>query len=153
MMTSSLIEAVRDSYDSRRSCLDPNWMASHRAAAAAAELAEAWRQRAVAVSSRVAYPVPGDEAEIQRRHATRLRLAEGPLQLFVASQLALLDQMAYMAVADQAGLREPALGVLIDSARRRSRMSHVLSQAVEAEHAMNRLWSLQIAVREQGDRS
>ena len=94
-----------------------------------------------------------DEAEIQRRHATRLRLAEGPLQLFVASQLALLDQMAYMVVASQAGLREPALGVLIDSARRRSRMSHVLSQAVEAEHAMNRLWRLQIAVREPGDRS
>ena len=148
-----LMEAVRDSYDNRRSCLDPNWMASQRAAPAAAELAEAWRQRAVAVSSRVAHPVPGDEAEIQRRHATRLRLAEGPLQLFVASQLALLDQMAYMAVADQAGLREPALGVLIDSARRRSRMSHVLSQAVEAERAMNRLWRLQIAVREQGDRS
>ncbi len=148
-----LMEAVRDSYDSRRSCLDPNWMASHRAAPAAAELAEAWRQRAVAVSSRVGHPVPGDEAEIQRRQATRLRLAEGPLQLFVASQLALLDQMAYMAVADQPGLREPALGVLIDSARRRGRMSDVLSQAVEAERAMNRLWSLQIAVGAQEDRS
>ena len=73
--------------------------------------------------------------------------------MFVASQLALLDQMAYMAVADQAGLREPVLGVLIDSARRRSRMSHVLSQAVEVEHAMNRLWRLQIAVREPGDES
>jgi len=148
-----LMEAVRDSYDSRRSCLDANWMPSNRAAPAAAELAEAWRQRAVAVSTGVVRPVPGDEAEIQRRHATRLRLAEGPLQLFVASQLALLDQMAYMAVADQAGLREPALGVLIDSARRRSRMSHVLSQAVEAERAMNRLWHLQIAVGEHGDRS
>ena len=148
-----LMEAVRESYDSRRSCLDPNWMPSQRAATAAGQLAEAWRQRAVAVSSQARHPVPGDEAEIQRRHATRLRLAEGPLQMFVASQLALLDQMAYMAVADQAGLREPALGVLIDSARRRSRMSHVLSQAVEAEHAMNRLWSLQIAVQEQGDES
>ncbi len=148
-----LMEAVRDSYDSRRSCLDPNWMASYRAARAAAELAEAWRQRALAVATQVRYRVPGDEAEIQRRHATRLRLAEGPLQLFVASQLSLLDQMAYMAVADQPGLRDPALGVLIDSARRRSRMSHVLSQAVEAEHAMNRLWRMQIAVGDQGDQS
>ena len=148
-----LMEAVRDSYDSRRSCLDPNWMPTPRASPAAAELAEAWRQRAVAASIQVGHPVPGDEAEIQRRHATRFRLAEGPLQLFVASQLALLDQMAYMAVADQPGLREPALTVLIDSARRRSRMSDVLSQAVEAERAMNRLWRLQIAVGEQGDRS
>ncbi len=148
-----LMESVRDSYDSRRSCLDANWRPSNRAAPAAAELAEAWRQRAVAVSAQVGRPVPGDEAEIQRRHATRLRLAEGPLQLFVASQLALLDQMAYMAVADRPGLREPVLGVLIDSARRRSRMSDVLSQAVEAERAMNRLWRLQIAVGEQGDQS
>jgi hypothetical protein len=148
-----LTESLRESYDSRRSCLDPNGMPSQGAATAAAELAEAWRQRAQAVSSQVGYPVPGNEAELQRRHATRLRLAEGPLQVFVASQLALLDQMAYMAVADQAGLREPVLGVLIDSARQRSRMSHVLSQAIEAEHAMNRLWSLQIAVQEKGDES
>jgi len=148
-----LMEAVRDSYDSRRSCLDSNWMPSQRAAPAAAELAEAWRQRALAVTTRVRYRVPGDEAEIQRRHATRLRLADGPLQMFVASQLALLDQMAYMAVADQAGLRDPAIGVLIDSARRRSRMSHVLAQAVEAERAMNRLWRLQIAVTEPGGQS
>ncbi len=148
----ALMEAVRNSYDSRRSCLDPHWMPSNRVSAAAAELAEAWRQKAASVSALVAHPVPGGEAEIQRRHATRLRLAEGPLQLFVAGQLALLDQMAYLAVADQPALREPVLGVLLDSARRRGRMAQVLSQAVEVEHAMSRLWSLQFSVR-QGDRT
>ena len=72
----------------------------------------------------------------------------------MAGQLAVLDQMAYLAVASQPALRERAIGVLIDSARRRNRMTHVLEQAVEAERAMGRLWSLQFAVvREQDDRS
>ena len=147
------MDSIHRSYDSRRSCLDRQSRPSSTAHEAAIDLAEAWRRRAAAPSERSPDPVPGDEVEIQRRHTTRLRLAEGPLQRFVAGQLAVLDQMARMAVTDQPLLREPVLGVLIDSTRRRSVMSHVLAQALEVEQAMTRLWSLQIAVREPEDQS
>ena len=146
------MEAVHRSYDSRRSCLDSRSRPSSSADVAAIDLAEAWRQR-TGPGDRNPDPVPGDAVEIHRRHTTRLRLAEGPLQRFVAGQLALLDQMAYLAVAEQPALREPALGVLIDSTRRRGAISHVLGQALEVERAMTRLWSLQIAVREPEDRT
>jgi len=147
------MDSIHRSYDSRRSCLDRHSRPSSTAHDAAIDLAEAWRLRAAAPSERSPHPVPGDEVEIQRRHTTRLRLAEGPLQRFVAGQLAVLDQMAYVAVTEQPLLREPVLGVLIDSTRRRSVMSHVLAQALEVEQAMTRLWSLQIAVREPEDQS
>jgi len=146
------MEAVHRSYDSRRSCLDRRSRPSTSADVAAIDLAEAWRQR-TPPSDLAPDPVPGDAVEIHRRNTTRLRLAEGPLQRFVAGQLAVLDQMAYLAVAEQPALREPALGVLIDSTRRRSAMSHVLAQALEVERAMTRLWSLQIAVHEPEDRT
>ena len=145
--TDQQMESVRECYDSRRACLDPQWTPSATPDLAAAELAESWGRRATEAPT--ADPVPGDPVEIQRRHEMRLRLAQGPLQRLVAGQLAVLDQMAYLAVAAQAELREPVIGVLLDSARRRGQMSHVLEQAVEAERAMGRIWSLQIVVDEE----
>jgi hypothetical protein len=140
--THEQMDRVRDCYDSRRACLDPNWTPSAGPDQAAAQLAESWRRRAT--DAPTADPVPGDPVEIQRRHEMRLRLAQGPLQRFVAGQLVVLDQMALMAVAAQPHLRARVIGVLGDSLRRRGQMTHVLEQAVEVEKAMGRIWSLQI---------
>ena len=108
--------------------------------------------RCAGTETSVADPVPGDPVEIQRRRQVRLRLAEGPIQRFLAGQLAVLDQMAYVASAEP-GVGPPAAGVLADSARRRSGMTHVLDQAIEAELAMSRIRALQLSTSARDDRS
>ena len=109
-------------------------------------LLKAWRDRAALV--RVSDPVPGDLNELQRRHAVRLRLTQGSLQRFVATQVGLLELMTYLAVAEQPGLREPLADLLAESARRRAGMTHVLEQAVDVERAIARLWQTQLAVND-----
>ncbi len=146
------MENVLDAYNGRRACLDAEWASAsltmpHRAAAA---LAESWWDRA-ALAGHVAradeHSVPGSPVELERRRATRLRVADGPLQQFVAAQLSVLDLMAFEAAAAQPVLGGQIRGLLDESARRRSEAGHVLAQAIEAERAMGRLWKLQIAVR------
>ena len=139
--------AVVEAYTHRRAALEPETpgTASLVPHEAAAGLHDAWRDRAAAVTS-------GDTtltgvAELERRHATRLRLAEGPLQQFVATQVGVLEAMAYVVVAEQPRRRASALAVLADSARQRGRVDHVLEQAVEAERAIGRVWALLVGVK------
>ena len=70
----------------------------------------------------------------------------GPIQAFIAAQLAVLDLMSYAAVAEQPARAEAAAAILAGSGRRRSRCAHALEQAIETEQAMGRVWRLQIAV-------
>ncbi|MHC4414547.1 MAG: hypothetical protein ACYS0G_04615 [Planctomycetota bacterium] len=138
---------VTEAYVSRQSALRRSGLASAAAAtpeAAASALLEAWRERAQSVI--VTVPPPDDLADLQRRHATRLRLAEGPLQRFVATQIGILEAMAYVTIAGQPARGSAALTILAESAGRRPGMTHVLEQAVEAERAIGRLWSLRLAL-------
>lgn len=133
-----LAAMVAQSYARRRNCIDPQSSLSAGSGGwhqAAEDLLNAWRSRAAAASV--------DVARIQRRQAARQRLAQGPLQEFVAMQITLLDVATEVVAAEQPALAAAARANFRDSARRRSGMSHVLDQAVEAEMAMGRLWNLQ----------
>src|SRR5690606_34980936 len=108
--------------------------------AAAALLAQAWLDKATLFSARD--PVPDTPAGLRRRNATRLRLADGPIQTMVAHQLAILDAITYITVAEQPELRDAAIEQLRESAAIRDRLENVLEQAVEVERAIARLWRL-----------
>jgi hypothetical protein len=151
------VEAVVASYANRRSALDPDWSraTSPLTPRSAAEgLARAWRRRATDALGDAAAGGSAARAlaDLQRRHAARLRLVAGPIQGFVAAQVAVLDQMAFAAVAEQRAWETAAAEILTESARRRSRSARVLEQAVEAERAIGRLWRMQIQTTE-ADRS
>ena len=144
------LRVVIESYGNRRSALDPDWSPATGIATvrdAAEGLADAWQQRSAAASGEAVEPGPERGlVDLQRRHATRLQLVAGPIQAFIAAQLAVLDLMTYAAVAEQPALAGAAAAILAESGRRRSRCAHALEQAIEAERAMGRVWRLQIAV-------
>ncbi len=117
---------------------------------AAQRLAEAWRDRATAVV--VADPVPGDLPALARRGATRRRLADGPIQQFVAAQLAVLDLMAYITTAEQPDQAAAGRELLSVTALRRARLGHVFAQAVDVERTIIAFWRLRISIEEGGDR-
>jgi hypothetical protein len=147
--------AVIRSYSDRRSTLGPGSSSATRvrtAREAAAELAEVWRRRVVgALGEEAEGPATaGGLVDLQRRHSTRLRLVSGPVQEFVATQLAILDLMAYAAVLEQPARTGAVAAILVESGRRRSRCARALVQAVEVERAMGRIWRLQIAVERGG---
>jgi len=110
------------------------------------QLLDAWRDRAAMYVP--SDPVPGDRMSLRRRHATRLRLAEGPIQRFLAHQLAALELIAYVTAAEQPRVAEQITGVLNAAAQRRGRARYVLQQAVETERAIARLFRLQMALPE-----
>ncbi|MHC4784669.1 MAG: hypothetical protein ACYTE6_01775 [Planctomycetota bacterium] len=148
--------AVIRSYADRRAALDPDASSATpaRTALEAAEgLGEAWRQRAMEALGEAAAgrATTGGLMDLQRRRATRLRLVSGPVQRFVAEQLAVLDLMAFAAVMDQPARAGEVAQILAESGRRRSRCARALEQTVEAERAMGRMWRLQIAVEGEGD--
>jgi len=68
----------------------------------------------------------------------------------VATQLAILDLMAYAAVLEQPARTRAVATILVESGRRRSRCAGALVQAVEVERTMGRIWRLQIAVESGG---
>ena len=69
-------------------------------------------------------------------------MARGPIQRFVAAQLAVLDLLAYATVAEQPARRAAALVILARSADQRRSMTQVLQQAVLIERTMIRMWRL-----------
>ena len=149
------MEAVQRVYVNRRSALQPQWTPSSADVSpyeAARGLAEAWEARAVS-GGPAASAVPAELPDLQRRQAARMRLAEGPLQQFVAAQIGVLELMAFVAVQEQPGLSDAVVLELADSARRRLEATNVLEQAVEGELAMGRLWRLQMVVDDSGDES
>ena len=111
---------------------------------AAQRLAEAYRDRAIAVI--VSDPVPGDLPALTRRDATRRRLAEGPIQRFVAAQLAVLDLLAYITTAEQPDQALAGRELLTAAAQRRARLGHVLAQSADVERTILAFWRVRIAI-------
>jgi hypothetical protein len=151
------VDAVVASYANRRLALEPDWSLSTSGLtprAAAEGVARAWRRRATDALGDAATggSAARELADLQRRQATRLRLVAGPIQGFVAAQIAVLDRMAFAAVAEQRAWEAAAGEILAESGRRRSRCAGVLEQSVEAERAIGRLWRMQIETAE-ADRS
>jgi hypothetical protein len=144
-------EALRLAYVAQTALLERASIASaspETPQASARALADAWLERARLVMA--ADPVPGDLAAIARRRGTRLSLAEGPIQTLVAEQLAVLDALCYITVAEQPGAAISATVLLAESAHARRRLEHVLAQALEVELAIGRMWALRMGLTSGG---
>ncbi|MCH8824275.1 MAG: hypothetical protein IH984_12320 [Planctomycetes bacterium] len=115
---------------------------------AAQQLAQAWRDRAI--SAIVSDPVPGDLSSIGRRAISRLSLAQGTLQQFVAQQLAVLDLLVYITSAEQPELAERLRSLLASATVRRSGINKVLNQATDIERTIMEVWSLRLDVSTTG---
>jgi hypothetical protein len=140
-------EALAESYDRRRE-LQARLPAAARSAEpeeAARALSEAWLGLAEASRSQ-AHPEWGSLDDLQRRRALRLQLAEGPLQRFVAEQLLVLELIGFVTAAEQPALAARAGRLVSESAAERSRMRHVLAQAVAVERAIGSLWQLRLGL-------
>lgn len=105
-------------------------------------LAEAWWDRVMRAAG--ATSATGDMPSLQRREELRNRLAEGPIQRFVAGQLTVLDLLAYVAVLEQPMMRGEINDLFERSAEARSACDHVLRQAVYAERAISQVWRLRL---------
>jgi hypothetical protein len=89
-------------------------------------------------------PAPADLPNIQRRHNTRLSLADGPIQNFIACQLTILDVTVYAAVAEQPVVRARALEIMRQHAAVRSRLGTALEQSLDIERAILEIWRLRL---------
>jgi hypothetical protein len=140
-----VMEPLVESYLARASLLRaaPPPAAVARAPQDAARLlAEAWAVRAA--STMTPSPIPDDLAALRQRHDTRRRLVTGPIQAMVAEQIAVLNYLAYVAVAERAGAEAAVVDVLGASADARRDADHVLLQAVMVERATAALWRLRL---------
>ena len=104
----------------------------------------AWRDRAT--SAIVSDPVPGDLSSLGRRQVTRLSLAQGTMQQFVAHQLAVLDLLVYITSAEQPELADQLRTLLANATERRSGINQVLNQAAEIERTILEIWSMRLDV-------
>lgn len=104
---------------------------------------QAWHDRAQLTL--VSSPAPADMPGLDKRQALRERMADGPVQQFIARQLGLLDLITYITVADQPELREAAVKLLRERGSRRGGMNTAMEQAVEAERAIASMWRLRMA--------
>ncbi|MEM7228824.1 MAG: hypothetical protein AAF432_08420 [Planctomycetota bacterium] len=87
-------------------------------------------------------PTPASLAVLDRRDLTRRELVEGPMQLFVVEQLALLDLLAYTTTAERPRRRAQVLQLLESGARERAAAQHVLDQSRAIEMVMLRIWAV-----------
>ncbi|MCI0630522.1 MAG: hypothetical protein L0Y44_07710, partial [Phycisphaerales bacterium] len=147
----SLVRTLADSYARRHSLLigqdhDPATVPA--AQRAAHVLAQTWATLAATSPVLQGDPVPDDLPGIQQRLETRLKLADGPIQTFLAHQVAILDLMGYITVSEQSKARSEATELIDKSAESRSRMGSVLEQAVETERAIVKMWKLRMPIDE-----
>ncbi len=90
-------------------------------------------------------------ADIERRHATRERLASSGLARLVSMQITLLDLIAYATVADQPALADSVQALRRRSAQQRRDARDVLEQAVIVERTIAELWMLRLQPTLLGD--
>lgn len=117
---------------------------------ASQRLRESWQHAASMLIA--SDPTPGELPVLARRHAVRLRLASGPVQQFVANQVAVADLLAYVVTAEKPHVRKHVELLLNEAIDTRRQANHVLNQAIETELSMARLWRLRMggAVEEDG---
>ena len=92
----------------------------------------------------VTEPVPAPLPELIARHQTRLRLSRGPVQAFVATQIAIADLLAFIAAAEQPGKGPEIRQLLDDSLDQRIGAGNILNQSLEVERLIARLWSIRM---------
>lgn len=110
----------------------------------AAILAQAWYE--LAEPLRVANPLPEALPGLRRRGAMRSRLVDGPIQQFAANQLAILELLAFVTVAEQPAKREAVAGILRASAIARDAATSVLEQSLVIERTALEVWHVRLGL-------
>jgi len=142
-----LAEALAESYADGARLLHPetaggvSW--SQPAEAVEAQVAE-WRT--IASRSMVSEPVPDALPVIERRHATRRALAQGPIERAVAGQITVLELLTYIATAEQPVLAAEARSLLERAAMERIEADHILEQSLRTELAITQIWMLRLEI-------
>jgi len=130
------------SYEARAESNPGRGRASDPPELTAAILRSGWRRQAEPL-----LPPPGlglTLDEVQRRRASRLELAQGPVQTFAAEQLAGAELMALVVAGEQPDQTEAVRVVLDDLARARQRARHIAEQIVAGEAASAALWGIRL---------
>lgn len=109
---------------------------------AAAVLRSQWRRQAEPLLPPPALALSLDEVE--RRRASRLELAEGPVQTFAAEQLASVELMALVVAGEQPDQAPAVRAILDDLARARQRARHITEQLAAGEVAASALWGVRL---------
>lgn len=122
--------------------------ASDRALRGASGLFRLWRFEAerlpnpAGVSSGVSAPIVLTLEQIDRRRESRLRVANGPAQQFVAEQAAIAEIFAYIVAAERPTTTVKATEIIAQLGTQRRDAAHVFSQMLANEQAILRLWLL-----------
>ncbi len=111
-------------------------------AIAAAQLRDAWQSVAANLISTA--PTPDDLPGLARRHDVRLNLVRGPVQHFVANQIAIAELLAFVTTAERPASRDTVVTLLRWSALIRSNEDSVLDQSIAAEQVTARLWQVRM---------
>lgn len=144
----SISDELGDAYRQQAGALhrqqfDPAAQAGWSPSFGAASIFEYWLTRAQAhAASRL-----GEEIEaIERRHAARLRLADGPIQTTIAYRIGALEFMAVAIRAEEPGLDRRISRLLEDAAAKRQTAQSALLQALLVERATLELWRIRLDV-------
>jgi hypothetical protein len=98
-------------------------------------------------------PVPGDLATLDRRHQNRLRMAESPIQAYVALAVSTLELIAYVTSTDQPALSDVLHELLRHAADQRIEAEELLVQAILVERTIGSVWRLRIDAEQGATRS
>lgn len=80
--------------------------------------------------------------QIERRLASRLAMASGPVQQFAAEQVALAEMLAYVICAERPVQSTKAREIAETMVADRRSAKHIFQQMIVTEQAMSRLWAL-----------
>lgn len=105
-----------------------------------------WLSMARRAPSSAIAGVPGGltPGAIDARMNARLNLADGPVQAFLAYQIAICEGMALVVSAERPGVAPEVEAVLAAFEEERRAAGHVLEQVAACERAMARLWRIRL---------
>jgi hypothetical protein len=83
---------------------------------------------------------------LEQGRTMRRQLNDGPMQRFVADQIAILEYLAYIASAEQPAARTDVTNVLVASEQGRQAADHVLEQAIDVERTVAAIWAIRMGM-------
>lgn len=87
---------------------------------------------------------------IDRIRQARLAQARGPLQVFAAEQMGVLEVLVYATQAEHPAYADRLRDLLGDVAAQRRRADHIIDQLIETEAAITRVWLIRLGQGEPG---
>jgi hypothetical protein len=145
-----LSEELRSSYVGRLAELRkqaPSRIVVRTPQEAVAILADVWRERSRRLM--VSDPFPDPVGRLEQQRNMRRQLNDGPLQMFVADQIAILHYLSFVTASEQPNVRQLLAQVLAVAERQRQDAGHVLEQALSVERAIAAVWAVRMGVTDE----